>query len=108
MQRRTLALTGAILIACGFAQTALAENASVTIDNFTFFPHSLTVPVGTNVTWTNRDDIPHTVTDTGDPKPFRSPPLDTGDAFSHIFASVGTYHYFCAMHPFMRGTVIVK
>jgi plastocyanin len=108
MQRRILALTGAILIACGLAQTALAGNASVTIDNFTFSPSSLTVPVGTKVTWTNRDDIPHTVTDTGGPKPFRSPPLDTGDAFSHVFASAGTYHYFCSLHPFMQGTVIVK
>jgi plastocyanin len=108
MQRRILALTGAILIACGLAQTALAGSASVTIDNFTFSPSSLTVPVGTKVTWTNRDDIPHTVTDAAEPKSFRSPPLDTGDAFSHVFSSAGTYRYFCSLHPHMQGTVVVK
>lgn len=108
MQRRVLVLTGAILIAYGLAHTASAGNASVTIDNFTFSPQLLTVPAGTKVTWTNRDDIPHTVTDADDQKEFRSPPLDTGDTFSHIFAAAGTYRYFCSLHPHMEGTVVVK
>ena len=108
MQRRALVLTGAMLIAYGLAHAASAESASVTIDNFTFSPQLLTVPAGTRVTWTNRDDIPHTVTDAGGPISFRSPPLDTGDTFSHLFSSAGTYRYFCSLHPHMQGTVVVK
>jgi plastocyanin len=108
MQRRALVLTGAMLIACGLSHAASAGNASVTIDNFTFSPQLLTVPAGTKVTWTNRDDIPHTVTDASGAISFRSPPLDTGDTFSHVFSSAGTYRYFCSLHPHMQGTVVVK
>ena len=79
-----------------------------TIDNFTFSPAELTVAAGTRVTWTNRDDIPHTVTDAADPRSFRSPPLDTGDSFAFAFARPGVYKYFCSLHPHMQGTVVVQ
>ena len=78
------------------------------IDNFSFGPTTLTVPVGTTVTWTNRDDIPHTVVSTDDPKVFKSKVLDTDEKFSFTFTKAGTYPYFCSVHPKMTGTVIVQ
>ncbi|MGC1666504.1 MAG: plastocyanin/azurin family copper-binding protein, partial [Bradyrhizobium sp.] len=67
----------------------------------------LTVPVGTTVKWTNRDDIPHTVVETGS-RVFRSKALDTDDTFSYTFANAGTFTYFCSLHPQMVGKIIVK
>lgn len=78
----------------------------VTIDNFSFNPLELTVEPGTVVTWENRDDIPHTVVDTG--KAFRSRALDTGDRFSVTLAQAGDFAYFCSLHPHMTGTVKVR
>ncbi|PYT65024.1 MAG: amicyanin [Acidobacteria bacterium] len=80
----------------------------VKIDNFSFGPVALTVPVGTTITWTNRDDIPHTVVSTDDPKTFKSKVLDTDDKFSFTFSKAGTYPYFCSIHPKMTGKVIVQ
>ncbi|HEY6127217.1 MAG TPA: cupredoxin family copper-binding protein [Candidatus Acidoferrum sp.] len=80
----------------------------VKIDNFSFGPAVLTVPVGTTVTWTNRDDIPHTVVSTDDPKIFKSKVLDTDEKFSFTFSKAGTYPYFCSVHPKMTGKVIVQ
>jgi plastocyanin len=81
---------------------------TVTIDNFSFTAAEITVPVGARVTWLNRDDIPHTVTDAGEKRGFRSPPLDTGESFSQVFPQAGTWHYFCSLHPHMQGTVVVR
>jgi len=64
--------------------------------------------VGTSVTWTNRDDIPHTVVSTDDPKTFKSKVLDTDEKFSFTFSKAGTYPYFCSIHPKMTGKVIVQ
>ena len=107
MQRRTLllrALPGALLLAAGPARAA---DAMVTIDNFTFSPPKLTVPRGTRVTWLNRDDIPHTVTDAAPNRRFKSPALDTGESFSFVFTAPGTYRYFCSLHAHMQGSVVV-
>jgi plastocyanin len=82
--------------------------AAVKIDNFSFGPATLTVPVGTTVTWTNRDDIPHTVVSTDDPKIFKSKVLDTDEKFSFTFSKAGTYPYFCSIHPKMTGKVVVQ
>jgi plastocyanin len=81
---------------------------AVTIDNFAFAPATLTVERGTKVVFTNRDDIPHTVTSAASPPSFKSPPLDTGDAFTHVFDTAGTFAYFCSLHPHMQGTIVVK
>jgi plastocyanin len=78
----------------------------VRIDNFTFAPARLTIPTGTTVTWTNRDDVPHTVV--ADARQFKSPALDTDDRFSHTFTKSGTFPYFCGVHPHMTGTIIVR
>jgi plastocyanin len=80
----------------------------VVIDNFTYAPASLTVAVGTKVTWVNHDDVPHTVTSPSKPRTLDSPTLDTDDKFSFEFKTAGTYDYFCAVHPKMTGQIIVK
>jgi plastocyanin len=80
--------------------------ADVKIDNFAFTPATLTVPVGTQVTWTNRDDIPHTVL--SDDKSIKSKALDTDEKFSFTFTKPGTYSYFCSLHPKMKGTIVVE
>lgn len=87
------------------AQQAPA-NVEVKIDNFSFGPTTITVAAGTTVTWTNRDDIPHTVV--SDDKIFKSKVLDTDEKFSYTFTKPGTYPYFCSVHPKMTGKVIVQ
>ena len=82
------------------------ETTEVKIDNFSFGPGTLTVPVGTTVTWTNRDDIPHTVVSTEGA--FKSKVLDTDEKFAYTFSKAGTYPYFCSIHPKMTGKVIVQ
>jgi len=85
-----------------------SSTSEVKIDNFSFSPATLTVPAGTTVTWTNRDDIPHTVVSTDDPRVFKSKVLDTDEKFSFTFSKPGTYPYFCSIHPKMTGKVIVQ
>ena len=80
----------------------------VKIDNFSFTPANLTVTTGTTVTWTNRDDIPHTVVSSDDAKTFKSKVLDTDEKFSITFSKPGAFPYFCSIHPKMTGKVIVQ
>jgi len=87
------------------AQDKSAANA-VTIDNFSFTPMELDVAAGTEVTWTNKDDVPHTVVSV-DGK-FKSRALDTDQTFSFTFKDPGTYDYFCSVHPRMTGKIVVK
>ncbi|HET7036476.1 MAG TPA: cupredoxin family copper-binding protein [Thermomicrobiaceae bacterium] len=89
------------------ANAATPGPNQVFIGNFAFQPASLTVPVGTEVTWINQDDVPHTVT-SRQKGVFASQALDTGDHFSFHFGSAGTYAYYCAIHPIMNGEVIVR
>jgi plastocyanin len=89
----------------GTAQTQAAA-VEVKIDNFSFSPATLTVSSGTTVTWTNRDDIPHTVV--SDDKVFKSKVLDTDEKFSYTFEKPGSYPYFCSVHPKMTGKVVVQ
>jgi len=88
------------------AQQAPPAATEVKIDNFSFGPVALTVAVGTTVTWTNRDDIPHTVVSTD--KVFKSKVLDTDEKFSYTFDKAGTYPYFCSIHPKMTGKIVVQ
>ncbi len=83
-----------------------ADTTEIKIDNFSFTPKSMTVKVGTAVTWTNRDDIPHNVVSTE--KKFSSPVLDTDQTFTFKFQEPGTYPYFCKIHPMMTGTIVVE
>jgi plastocyanin len=88
------------------AKTPQPATAEVKIDNFSFGPATLTVAVGTTVTWINRDDIPHTAVSTE--KVFKSKVLDTDEKFSFTFTKAGTYPYFCSVHPKMTGSVVVQ
>jgi plastocyanin len=103
-----IALLGASRTNSTAAAQQKPDAAEVKIDNFSFGPAALTVPVGTTVTWTNRDDIPHTVVSTDDPKTFKSKVLDTDEKFAFTFSKAGTYPYFCSIHPKMTGKVIVQ
>ena len=85
---------------------AKAQTAEVRVDNFTFGPQTLTVPVDTTVTWVNRDDIPHVIV--SNDGVFKSKALDTDDKFSFTFTKAGTYPYFCGIHPKMVGKIVVQ
>jgi plastocyanin len=87
-------------------QQTVPATMEVKIDNFSFGPTTLTVPVGTTVTWTNRDDIPHTVVSTEGA--FKSKVLDTDEKFAFTFNKPGSYSYFCSIHPKMTGKVVVQ
>jgi len=87
-------------------QANAPSEATVQIENFSFAPATITVPAGTTVRWTNKDDSPHNVV--GDDKSFKSKALDTDDSFSYTFSKPGTYGYFCGMHPKMTGKIVVK
>ena len=101
------AALGALPLLAGTVPGA-GNAATLTIDNFAFSAGRLDVAAGTRVTWTNRDDIPHTVTAAEDPHAIRSPPLDTGESYTRLFARSGTFHYFCSLHPAMQGMVVVR
>ena len=117
---RRSVFTAVLLVALGFGIagrsagrgnfTASAQQKpdtiEVKIDNFSFGPGTRTVPVGTTVTWANRDDIPHTVVSTDGA--FKSKVLDTDEKFSFTFSKAGTYPYFCSIHPKMTGKVVVQ
>jgi plastocyanin len=96
---------GHSIVAANAPQAAPAT-AEVKIDNFSFGPGTLTVPVGSTVTWMNRDDIPHTVVSTDGV--FKSKVLDTDEKFSFTFTKAGTFPYFCSIHPKMTGKVVVQ
>src|SRR5215813_4090344 len=106
---RTLlaAFVAGAALACVISPS-VAQNtaASVTIDNFVFEPAKLTIKPGTTVTWTNRDDIPHTVASKD--RLFKSKAMDTDESYSFTFSTPGEYIYFCSLHPHMTGTIVVE
>ena len=101
----------ALLLLAGSPSVSAADqpatvSADVRIDNFSFGPQTVTVPVGATVTWTNHDDIPHTVVSTDGV--FKSKVRDTDEKFSYTFTKAGTYPYYCTIHPKMTGKVVVQ
>jgi plastocyanin len=88
------------------AAPAAAGKAEVKIDNFSFSPAALTVKAGTQITWTNDDDIPHTVVSNG--PVFKSKVLGTGEKFTFTASKPGTYSYSCSIHSNMTGKVVVE
>jgi|SRR5947207_2977536 len=116
MKKRTcIAIAAACLLtvvgAVGAANKAVsagetASSTEIKIDNFTFAPETLTVKAGTQITWTNHDDIPHTVV--SDDKAFKSKALDTDEKFSFTPTRPGTYAYFCSIHPKMTAKLVVQ
>jgi plastocyanin len=103
----------AVLGACGGSDEPKAGGTAanaVRIAGFLFKPETLTVPAGTTVTWTNTDDIEHTIT-SGTPEvptaAFDSGNKTKGQTFNHTFSDVGSFAYFCNNHKSMRGEVTV-
>ena len=99
---KSLLLAAGLLVA---ASPAAAKTVTIDIKNFMFMPMTVTVAEGDTVTWTNRDQVPHTVAEKN--HKFRSAALDTNDAYSHVFDTAGTYDYFCTLHPQMFAHVVV-
>jgi len=114
MTRRTIVLARMIIFLAfisiafmaAWTRAAYAEEAQVKIDNFTFNPPALKVKAGTVVTWTNEDDIPHSVVAAS--RAFKSRALDTDEKYSFAFTTPGSYEYFCSLHPHMKATIIVE
>ena len=106
----TAVMVATLLLSAGSpgssAKAPEPATAEVKVDNFSFGPATLTVTVGTTVSWTNRDDIPHTIVSTE--KVFKSKVLDTDEKFSYTFTKAGSYPYFCSIHPKMTGSVVVQ
>ncbi len=104
---RTMLKIAAVLGCLGVPAASWSDEAGqIKIDNFTFTPAKLTVAKGSQVTWTNQDDIPHTIVLTA--LGARSKALDTDKAFTYTFDKAGTFNYICGLHPHMHGQVIVK
>ncbi len=85
---------------------AASTSTEINISGFAFAPATVTVTVGATVTWTNLDSVAHTVTSETDL--FNSGNLARNATFSYSFSDRGTFSYFCAIHPYMRGEVIVE
>jgi plastocyanin len=79
---------------------------NVSIMNFAFGPARLVVSPGTRIVWTNKDSDPHTVDSTK--RVWTSEALDTDSQFARVFTHTGTFPYYCSIHPFMHGTIVVK
>jgi len=95
-----------LIAASGPSSAAPPNPTQIVIKDFMFKPNSLTVKAGSTVTWANMDGEPHSVvSDTG---LFRSSAVDTNETFSFKFDKPGTYHFTCAIHPRMVGTVFVE
>jgi plastocyanin len=110
MKHSIAVATAAVVLLLGAALPAPAADVPkpviVHIKNFAYVPAKLTVPVGTTITFVNDDAEPHTVTATNNS--FDSDGLDSHQSWKHAFAKPGTFAYFCEMHPYMKGTVVVK
>jgi plastocyanin len=114
--RRRRWIGAAVLLVLGFGASAPAWSAAGAIADaairvFQFQPGALEVRAGTRVTWTNQDDITHTVTSglPGSPDGRFDVRLDgRGTSGSATFTDPGVYPYFCTRHPSMRGEVVVR
>jgi plastocyanin len=104
-----IGLSGASPSASATKRVAAAQSTAgprLAIKEFRFSQPSLTVPVGTTVTWVNQDADAHTVT--ADDGRFTSTGLDRGEQFSYQFTAPGTYAYHCALHPHMTARIVAK
>ncbi len=88
------------------SEEAKSSPTEVRVDNFTFAPQTLTVPVNSTVTWINKDDVPHVIA--SNEGLFKSKALDTDDKYSYTFTTAGTYAYYCSVHPRMVGKIVVQ
>ncbi len=82
-----------------------ARDPGVAIADFSFSPGSLTIHAGDTVTWSNNGPAAHTATASNGS--FNTGTLAKGASASHTFSTAGTFSYFCTIHPFMHGTIVV-
>ena len=99
-------VVGIVLTGLTAAHAAEKSAVSVSVQEFKFAPSVLTVRAGTTVTWTNHDEETHTVTSASGA--FASAGLGHEEGFSQTFTRPGRYEYFCALHPHMKATVVVR
>jgi plastocyanin len=78
----------------------------IVMQSFAFSPETVTIPVGTEVKWTNMDSAGHNVV-SDDGTTIKSPKMALGESWSMVFDTPGTYTYICGIHPSMNGTVVV-
>jgi plastocyanin len=116
--RKSLFMAITVAISLGFGVLLISNPTSATaeqgkappmevkVDNFSFTPETLTVPLNTTVTWINLDDVPHVIASNNGL--FKSKGLDTDDKYSFTFTQAGTYAYYCGIHPKMTGKIVVQ
>jgi plastocyanin len=104
---QTLLRAGLLLVGVIISAAARPDDANqVKIDNFTFTPAKMTISKGSEVTWANQDDIPHSIV--LDAIGVRSKAIDTDKTFSYRFDKTGTFNYVCGLHPHMHGQIVVR
>ena len=106
-------MTGNATAASGGNSVTISPGSSVPSNGKFFVPATLTVSTGTTVTWTNGDSTLHTVTsgsaESGNSgTEFDSSYLAAGKIFQHQFGAAGTFDYYCTLHPWMKGKVVVS
>ena len=79
---------------------------AVNIAGFAFSPDVIKITKGTTVTWTNNDEMPHSIVSGGSTE-LSSTTLNKGESYQHTFSNVETISYHCGVHPFMSGTIQV-
>lgn len=94
----------AAVMVWGCLAEAMAAPPVITIDGMRFQPETLTVRKGDQVTWVNKDLVPHTVTH----NQFDSATIGPDRSWTFVAGKSGTYNYVCALHPSMKATLIVK
>lgn len=100
-------LAGILVMIPSHARSEDAQAArEIRVDNFSFSPENLTVPINATITWVNKDDVPHVIA--SNDGVFKSKALDTDDKYSYTFTRAGTYPYYCSIHPKMVGKIIVQ
>ena len=116
----------AVFVVIAITPSAFADHTTATVTNAPgssvpgceqtadgcFIPSTVTIDIGGEVTWENNDTAAHTIT-SGTPVEgpdgiFDSSLVITGSSFSHVFAEAGSYDYFCMVHPWMQGMVMVS
>lgn len=111
-RRARIGVPAMLVLAVGIAAPAASQpGATAAIRVFQFQPVALEVRAGSRVTWTNEDDITHTVTSGASDRPdgrFDVELPGKGARGGAVFRDPGAYPYFCARHPSMRGEVLVR
>ena len=106
-------MTGNATGASAGDSVTISPGSSVPSNGKFFVPETLTVSKGTTVSWTNEDTTLHTVTsgsaESGNSgTEFDSSYLAAGKTFQHPFNTAGTFDYYCTLHPYMKGKVVVS